>query len=381
MPKHTIFAFVILASWLMSTCHQDKSKQQNIDYNKLQEIKTIIAKEIRGRNEVAFGRLRDLVLTSEDFLLVSDVGRTTIEQFSTEGHHLATITTKGKGPGELSSYFKLIKGTRDRLIVRPFGMSNRIDYYRQNTKGIYTFHKSRMLSNEYNRSIEIIGPFSDSLYYAVTSPKYRNLKKYASEKNDYRKTRVAIVNNLDSIVQDSLHTLKIPAPMVDISNNSMNVLGMPPYQYHDRFRVLQGGRYLVAHPDSAVLNFFDANHKLQKRIILNVKDRPVEEADLDFRFDMMNISEPKIRKRMEERIPENKPSFLNMWISEQHIWLHVDTTEKGKQIVVLNMEGDPEGTFYLSIFDEIRYIRTNHIYTLNKNPEKGHSVRIYKVDI
>jgi len=381
MPKHTIFAFVILASWFMSTCQQDKSRGQTIDYNKLPEIKTNITKEIRGGNEIAFGRLRDLVLTFDDFLLVSDVGRTTIEQFSPKGHHLATIATKGKGPGELFSYFKLIEGTKDRLIVRPYGMSNRIDYYRQNSKGIYTFHNSRLLSNEYNRNIEIIGPFSDSLLYALTSPKYRNLKKYASEKNDYRNTRVAIVNNLDSIVQDSLHTLKIPAPMVDISNNSMNVLGMPPYQYHDRFRVLQGGRYVVAQSDSAVLNFYDANHKLQKRIILNVKDRPVEEADLDFRFDMMNISESKIRKRMEERIPENKPSFLNMWISKQHIWLHVDTTEKGKQIVLLNMEGDPEGTFYLSKFDEIRYIRTNHMYTLHKNPDKGHSIRIYEVDI
>src|SRR5690625_1480641 len=36
---------------------------------------------------------------------------------------------------------------------------------------------------------------------------------------------------------------------------------------------------------------------------------------------------------------------------------------------------------YLSEFDDIRYFRDNRIYTLYKDPEKGHSIRIYQVDL
>lgn len=50
-------------------------------------------------------------------------------------------------------------------------------------------------------------------------------------------------------------------------------------------------------------------------------------------------------------------------------------------MAVFTMGGEPIGKFCLSEFDDIRYFRNNLIYTLYKKPEKGHSIRVYLVDL
>lgn len=373
------WVFVLITCFVIS-CQQQNKQTKKIDYSTLKEIKVTLDVEIGSQTgePFSFGRLRDLVVSDDGYLIVSDVGKTTIEQFAPDGRHVGTIAQKGKAPGELASYFTLIEGTKDRLIVSPIGMSNRIDYFKQNGEAVYTYQTSQMAAKNTKRYIEVISTFSDSLNLALTGPRYQSIAQYASEQSDYRKTQLAVVKNFDAIVQDSLHQITTPAPLVDLSNNSMNVLGMPPYQYRDRVRVVPTGGYAIAQADSGKINFYDANHTLQKSLALTVKQRPVEESDLSFHFDLMDISDPTVRRKMEERIPENKPAFLNMWISENYIWLHVDTTGKGKQFVVLNLQGEPIGTFHLAPYDEIQTIRDTLIYTLNKNPTEGHSIRVYR---
>ena len=383
MFKIKIYLLLSFFLVLSSSCQQQKSGNQYIDYSTLKEIEVSLDVEIGTQNGTpfSFGRLRDLMVSDEGYLIVSDVGKTTIEQFSPDGHHLATIAKQGRAPGEVASYFTLHEGTHSRLIVRPIGMSNRIDYFKQNKEAIYTFEKSQMIDKNKDRDISNISPFTDSLYLALTATRYRSIAQYASEQSDVFKKQLAVVKNFNAIIRDSLSPIIMPAPLVDLSNNSMNVLGMPPYQYHDRVRVLSNGSYAIARADSGKITFYDANHKPQRSLVLNVKERPVEESDLSYHFNLMNITDPVIRRKMKARIPANKPAFLNMWISENYIWLHVDTTQKGKQMVVLNRQGDPIGTFALSEYDEIQTIRNSLIYTLNKNPNTGHSIRVYHADI
>ncbi len=101
---------------------------------------------------------------------------------------------------------------------------------------------------------------------------------------------------------------------------------------------------------------------------------------MDFLFKLGGVSD-EVRRELEPRIPDFKPTFINIWVSENYFWLHVDTTEEGKQVVVFTMEGEIMGTFYLSMHDEIQFVNDKQVYTIHKDPDEGHTIRSYQVKL
>lgn len=59
--------------------------------------------------------------------------------------------------------------------------------------------------------------------------------------------------------------------------------------------------------------------------------------------------------------------------------MHTANYEQEKEMVLLSDTGQPLGKFFLSEHDEIYDLRQRNIYTLHKNPEVGHSIRIYQM--
>ncbi|MDR8393834.1 hypothetical protein NC796_21960 [Aliifodinibius sp. S!AR15-10] len=129
---------------------------------------------------------------------------------------------------------------------------------------------------------------------------------------------VAIVNKNEKIIHDSLSILQTPNIIAEFGPRSMRIIGMSPYQPADRFKVLGNGKYAIARADSAELQFYSANDELQHRLSLNIEERPVTGENVEFLLDKKNL-EGDDRKKMEARIPETKPPFLNAWITKSHI--------------------------------------------------------------
>src|SRR5699024_3944518 len=126
---------------------------------------------------------------------------------------------------------------------------------------------------------------------------------------EYRMNPVAETDpNSLTIVQDSLHMLKVPNYILEdpsqyqspVTIGGLVILGMPPYRYQDRFRLLENGHYVIARPDSSTLFFYNSNHEVDNRVDLNIKARPVTREDLDFAFRNERLAgDVRIRRRLE----------------------------------------------------------------------------------
>lgn len=378
MPNKFFTYTIIFLSSLSYSCTEKDTGHTAFDYKDI-EISDVQIITDTSENELYIsGQLRDLIRMPDGTMLVSDLGSITIEQFSAAGEHLKTIAKRGRGPGELSTFFILYKGAGDTLLVRHRGMFNQMDYYYQDyTDGIYRYHRAVMFESPEERYVQMFGDVSEIELLATARhniPFYHHLTEEA-ENFDF--VPVVLANSGEKIIQDSLHLLKTPNPETDFFEGGMNVLGMPPYQYQDRLRVLSNDRYMIARPDSAVLYIYNHHHTLDREIPLHTKLQKIEKSELDIALGNMNRS---VRKRMEERVPEYKPPFLDVWASDSHILLHTDNQEEGKEMVVLSMSGEPEARFYLSEYDGIQYFTGQKIYSLHRNPDKGHSVRVYQIN-
>src|SRR5699024_7275359 len=122
---HTTIVLLSLVGLLLVGCNHNSKNNKLLADRELQKLKIERIKQLGG-DDILFGRLRDLVILSDSVIVVSDLGKTTIEQFNLQGEHRATVANKGRGPGELPSFFNLIRTNNDTLIVR-HGGGNRID--------------------------------------------------------------------------------------------------------------------------------------------------------------------------------------------------------------------------------------------------------------
>lgn len=368
--------FVVFLIGIMAGCRNRSEEADLINYEILDEIGTELITEVGESEEYFPGQLRDLILMPDGTMLVSDWGKTTIEQFNAEGEYQGTVAEEGGGPGELSSFFLLHKGANDALIVRHRGMNNQMDVFQRETAdGLYKHERSAIIKQGGDRHVTFIHPISGEEYLVRASV---NIPFFQLQKQmpDYTFTPVALTDEFETILRDSLHILKTPRPVTDLTNNAINVIGMPPYQYSDHLRLMNDGRYLIARPDSSALYIYNYSHQQEEVLHLNVKSRAITSSDLDYHLGEREHSQ---RVRLEERVGDVKPPFLNIWMSQDHFLLHTDSREEGKEMVILTKTGSPVGKFYLSEFDEIRYFRNNRVYTLYKDSENGHAIRIYEV--
>jgi len=377
-----IHLYIIFICIVLSICCSHATSQQTtIDYDKLKEIESNVVLDISENHSEPFGLLKDLIVMPDGSFLVSDIGKTTIEKFSSEGEYEGAIAKSGRGPGELPYMFSLEVDGYDTLIVQ-HNSSTQIDLWGLDRQGNYRYERS-MIRNpgSFNETLSFKGSYSKNKRYVV-----QDFTKVELNLPDYRTAKVIIMDGFQNIVLDSLYTLKKPNFIYEdpkkystnITFGGLTPVGIPPYRYEDRFIVIDKNRYLIARPDKAIVNIYSSDHTIQKKIHLNIKQREVEENDLILHFAGMDRKTGELLKKY---VPLFKPPFLNIWASQSDLLLHTDNTKKGKEMVVLTMDGKPEGKLYLSEYDEIKYFRNKRIYTLNKNPISGHSIRIYQVNL
>lgn len=361
-------------------CQVSINAQSNdeIEYQNLNEIEIVMLTEIAESGDYMPGRMTDLFVASDGTILISDFSSTTIEQFSAEGAHVGTIAREGNGPGELPFFFSLTDGGNDTLIVQ-HNSSTKLDFFAKNSIGLFSYVRSSIKEPGRNyQPISIQGAHTESRYYAI-----RDLTEVALGLPNYRINILLIIDGSQEVQYDSVHTLKTANALfadprkysTRVTFGGLTPIGVPPYRYEDRFRVLENGRYVIARPDSSAIYVYNHNHERTSKITLNVKPRLIEKQNLDYK---LQEKSRQVRRMLEEQVSDLKPPFLNVWVSNNHILMHTDSSDKGKEMVVLTTEGEAVGRFYLSKFDDIRYFIDNKIYTLKHDPF-GHTLRIYQI--
>ena len=376
MLKKLYILSLILPITVLMGC-ESNFDDSSIDYRSLDKLEIILVEEIGNNDEHLFGRLRDLVVMDNGTFFVSDWGSVTIQQFDKDGNYERTIADEGGGPGELSSFFLLFEGGDDTLIVRHRGMRQHIDYFTdENGAGEYSHSESISFEAPGDRFVTLLGKFSEFEFFALAPHNSNDLMEARKNQSGFSYVPIALVDRYEKIIQDSLHVLKRPTVVAEYGERSMMVIGMPPYQMDDRFQVIDDDRYLIARPDSASITIYDKSHTIDSILNLEIKKRPVGDDEVSTFLE--NIPQD-YHGIMSERIPDFKPPFLNVWATGDSIFLHMDSSSEGKELMVLTLEGEPVGRISLSEFDEIKVIKENRIYALHKDPDKAESIRIYEL--
>jgi len=376
LKKLYILSFFLPITVLMG-CGSDFD-DSSIDYRSLDQLDIVLAEEIGNNDDHLFGRLRDLVVMDNGTFFVSDWSSVTIQQFNRDGIYEGTIAKEGGGPGELSSFFLLYNGGKDKLIVRHRGMRQHIDYFTDEYgAGEYSYSESISFEAPGDRFVTFLGKFSESEFYALAPHNTNDLMEARKNQSGFSYVPIATADRYEKIIQDSLHVLKRPTVVAEYGERSMMVIGMPPYQMDDRFQVIDEDRYLIARPDSASITIFNKTHTIDSILNLEIKKRPVGDDEVS---EFLENIPQDYHGIMLERIPEFKPPFLNVWATEDSIFLHMDSSSEGKELMVMTLEGEPVGRISLSEFDEIKVIKENRIYTLHKNPEEAETIRIYELN-
>lgn len=375
-----IAGYITFVSALVLSCsHKNAEQAEVINYANLENMELELVLEIGSHDQYVHGLLGSMILMPDGTMLVSDGGKTTIEQFHPSGEHIATIAEEGRGPGELTSnHIFLYKGTRNELLIRHRGMYQRMDVFEREEEGqTYVYHSSHSLERTTGRSVHVIGQLSDSEFLARTQLLDIPLQEFFEGRN-ITPSPLVVVDILERIVLDSLDFLRIPSP-VFVDGGEVMHFGTPPYQIHDRILMLNNGGYLLAKPDPSQINlsFFQKDHTLEKEMKLPVQPRPVTREDLDSH--LQNADNVEMVRKLNARAGEHKPSFLSLWISDEHILLHTETRFEEKELALLNMAGSPIGKFTLPRWEAIQAIHNRQIYTLNRNPETGHAIRVYEI--
>lgn len=368
-----VLTVVFLNAVLFISCSSSRDNSEVIDYSSLEELSTELVLTIGESENYIPSRIRELEVTPDGTILVADMGNTTIEQFSSGGEYVGTVARAGRGPGELSNIFALHLLNGDTLIVR--NRTGRKDYFVRAEGGKFHNINTTVQGNHTTRSLNIVKPVTEDKFYAVKN----NLAAMYIELEDPKTTikeAFVVVNESEKVLADSVHILKKGGRFSIELEGGGYISTMYRFQNNDQVVPLDDGNYLIARPDSSAFFIYKEDHKLKRRIDVNIKERPLTEQDLE--YEVKGLPDKAVNI-IESASPEFKPPYRKVYASDSYFWLLTEVSKAGKEIVVLDNDGAPVGKFMLSVHDRISHVEDGKIYTINSNPERGDQIRAYEV--
>lgn len=348
-------------------CNGAKEKKP-IDYSNLDTLNTGLIKEI-GKGKI-LGSLENLVVNSKGTLLVFAESKMSIEQFSADGTYIGTVAHQGKGPGEIPDISAMFMAN-DTLVVQLYP-SRILSLYKENHDSLYTFAKSVVPASD-EKPIDVRAYAGYNEFWGTV---VKNFKTKSENNPRYWQNVLVIVNEKQEILQDSVNLLKKPNPGAFFSKTGMP-LGYLGFPQADAFEVLNDSLYMIARSEYGTLLSFNNKNEKVKTIELNVKPRPVTKEDIAVSLKDLPSA---WKKSVEKHIPAYKPAFVNMWITNNYIWLYTGEVNKKEQFVVFTRKGKALGEFLLPLEANVQQIRNKKVYTIY-NSKKGDRIRIYKIDL
>lgn len=361
-------------------CSGPSNSNHIIDYSTLHELDVSLLNEIKDSEKFLPGRLRDLIVTNNGSLIVSDWGNMSIAQFNSDGSFERFIAEKGNGPGELQTFFTIVDSKRDTLLIEYTGMLRQLDVYvHDDLENSYFYDKSIILEIENDAIVNIIDAAPGFGYFAKVQNPMTSKTEQLLNPPLFKSETVVHVDITGEILSDTLHVLQSPNTLfIETNSGAVTPIGSPPFLSKDHLKYLGNNEYLLSKTMEGAIQVLNQYHEIDSEVILNVRERSVSKAELD--SELKQIPE-QFQSKLRDRAAAIKPEFKDIWASEEYFLLHTDRKKQGKEMVILTRDGDPIGKFILSDFDEVHEFKNQRIYAINKNPESGHSINIYEVSI
>lgn len=363
-----------LAALLMAGCAGSDDENGKLDYAALDQLEYSLVTEIGETEDYLPGQFTSLAVDSRGNILAWDGTKVTIEQFDAEGNHLATVATEGGGPGEVVQNTRLVGVPGDTLVLS-FPRANQYSLFAPGEDGAYSFLEAVNHENPRSGSMNVQGSQSPDRHF-LTTRSFGDMAQFGPEGPANTLHHVDLVDRTHTILRDSLHEMILPNPIIEMIDGGISVYSGVPFQYEDQLRVFRDGSYLIARADSAILEYYDADYGLQRRVDLDVVERPIEEEDREYAFRNMDR---EVQEKMLLRLAETKPAFLGLWASNEMIVMHTDNSEEGREMVVLTHQGEPVGRFVLGESERVHAVDGKRLYVVDNDTDRGSVIRIYEM--
>lgn len=355
--------FVIFSLSVFTSCSSEKPQEELLDYDSIPLIELKNEFSITESEEYIPAWIERIMVTDNGDILVSERTEKAIHQFDSLGNYIAQVARAGRGPGELSQNANPHFNGKLLIMSNNNGM---LTEYRANNEGIYEYsadHTFRLPG--VLRGIHSTEDFS-AFYVSVDSVQI----PFGTIPPEFTTDFIHLVR----VVEDSLQlekevlSLKNHSAYIEVTDggNTMQYRFLP-YRYSDYLIPLPEKRFLVQRPLSSSIQVYDENLDLKHELKLNVKDRLITEADMEYHFP--DVSHAGRRDRR-ELIRDVKPPFTQVKLdNKDRFWLHTDETEAGKEYVVLNYEGEPLGRVLLPSGSQLHDIHNDKLYLVNSDSE------------
>lgn len=372
--------FLMMICVFFLGCSGASKSNYMIDYSTLPELNVSLINEIKDSEKFLPGRLRDLIVTNNGSLIVSDWGNMSIAQFNSDGSFERLIAEKGNGPGELQTFFTIVDSKRDTILIKYTGMSRQLDVYvHDDLENSYFYDKSIISEIENDAIVNIIDAAPGFGYFAKVQNPITSRTEQLLNPPLFKSETVVHVDITGEIISDTLHVLQSPNTLfIETNSGAVTPIGSPPFLSKDHLKYLGNNEYLLSKTKEGAIQVLNQNHEIDSEVIVSVRERSVSKAELD--SELKQIPE-QFQNKLRDRAAAIKPEFKDVWASEEYFLLHTDRKKQSKEMVLLTRNGDPIGKFTLSDFDEVHEFKNQRIYAINKNPESGHSIRVYEVSI
>lgn len=363
-----IFSFVVITA-----CSSEKQQKEVLDYDTIPMIELIKEFSITESEDYIPAWVTRMFLTENGDILVSERMEKSIHQFDSLGNYVAQIAREGRGPGELTQNANAHFNGKLLVMSNNNGM---LTEYHPNDEGIYEYYTDHTFRLPgVLRGIHSTDDFS-AFYVSVDSVRI----PFGTVPPEFTTDFIHLVRvEGDSLrVEEKVLSIETHSSYVQISDdgNTMNYSSLP-YRYSEYMIPLPGKRFMVQRPSSSSIEIYDENFDLEHQLNLNVKDRLVTDADMEYYFPEISSTERRDRR---ELIRDVKPPFTRVLLDDNNrFWLQIDETEDGIEYVVLNFKGDPLGRVMLPSESQLHAVRNNKLYLVDRDPETR--IDVYSVEL
>lgn len=365
--------FIIFSAAIFTGCVSEKPQKEALEYEGISLIELEKEFSITESENYIPAWIDGMFVTDNGDILVSERAEKAIHQFDSLGNYIAQVARSGGGPGELS------RNANPHFNGKILVMSNNngmLTEYRPNDESIYEYYTDHTFRLPgVLRGIHSTDDFS-AFYVSVDSVQipFRTIPPEFT--TDF--IHLVQVEGDSLLVEEEVLSLKNHSSYVEISDdgNAMQYSSLP-YRYSDYLISLSGKRFIVQRPSSSTIQIYDENLDLDHELKLNVKERMVTEADMEYHFPEVSRAERRDRR---ELIRDEKPPFTRVLLDNKNrFWLQTDETEKGKEYVVLSYEGDPLGRVILPSESQLHEVYNDKLYLVNRESETR--IDVYHVQL